>query len=539
MKLQKWIVWVLVLCLLLSGCVQDAPQAQPSNSSISIGNATPTPPPAQFLRYQEADPWDAPKFEDMEYSRPDMDAIDNALAYCTEQVPSTDSALVLAALEHYMMLYSDFATNYWLAYIRYNLDLSDQYWQQEHDFCSEHLAQLESDMDILLRELAASPHRAYLEQQEFIGEGFFDDYDEETLWTEEFTALMEQENALQAEYYALTETKATANELAELMVRMVKLRQKIATAAGYEDYPSFAYDFYYQRDYTVQQVQTYLTEIQQRLVPLYQTAQNSDAWIQGLTSSNTQKTLDFTEGVAQAIGGTAPEAFRLLEQKELHHLRYGYNKQQGAFTAFLPDYMTPFIFLTPTGTTYDHLTLTHEFGHYLRTYANGGTNASIDVEEIFSQGLENLSLLHGGEDITAFRMMMSLSTYVEQGAYADFELRIYNLPSEELTVEKLQQVYRQVKKDYKFDATALNYTDIIHLYVEPMYVISYVTSNDAALQLYQMELADPGSGVACYMANLDNAQPQFMAFLQDTGLDSPFAAGRMEDVHETLYKFLA
>ena len=77
------------------------------------------------------------------------------------------------------------------------------------------------------------------------------------------------------------------------------------------------------------------------------------------------------------------------------------------------------------------------------------------------------------------------------------------------------------------------FVHITHFYVSPQYVISYVVSNDAALQLYQMELLNPGSGLACYMDNLTTAENQLLSFLAQAGMESPFAEGRINDVKET------
>ena len=72
-----------------------------------------------------------------------------------------------------------------------------------------------------------------------------------------------------------------------------------------------------------------------------------------------------------------------------------------------------------------------------------------------------------------------------------------------------------------------------------MYVFSYIVSNDAALQLYQMELENPGSGLACLNENLDVQEPYFLAFLEQAGLESPFAPGRLREVKATFESALA
>ena len=499
MKFKSWIALVLVLCLLLSGCTtQDSTETTTGAQPVSTTTTQPTttqptesssteeppqenPPQEDMKSYEEANPSDAPRFED--------------------------------------------------------LDLSDEYWEQEHDFCTEHMAQLEADMDVLMHALADSAHREYLEQQEDFGEGFFDDYEGESLWTDRFTELMEQENELQTKYFALAEENANG-EIMELLVDMILLRQQIAEEAGYEDYPSFAYDFTYQRDYTVEDAAAYLQTVRQELVPLYLVGMEDDSWMDGIRSANSKHTLNYVEQVAAAMGGTAEEAFRLMTEKELYHMRYGYNKMAGAFTAFLPGYMTPFVFMNPTSTTYDYLTMTHEFGHFSRAYAVGGDSVSIDVEEIFSQGLENLSLCYGESDLTQLRMFLTLSVYVEQGAFADFELQIYNLEPEEVTVENVRQIFQQTMENYGLEYNSGDFVEIHHFFISPLYVISYVTSNDAALQLYQMELEEPGSGAACYNENLDSDAVTFLAFLEEAGLESPFTPGRIEDVRKTFESIL-
>ena len=61
-----------------------------------------------------------------------------------------------------------------------------------------------------------------------------------------------------------------------------------------------------------------------------------------------------------------------------------------------------------------------------------------------------------------------------------------------------------------------------------MSVISYVVSNDAAMQLYQMELQTPGSGALVYLDQLATGEQTLLSFLASAGLRTPF--GRTEEV---------
>ena len=119
----------------------------------------------------------------------------------------------------------------------------------------------------------------------------------------------------------------------------------------------------------------------------------------------------------------------------------------------------------------------------------------------------------------------SLTVYVEQAAYADFERQMYDLTGPRLTPAKLLALYERVCRDYGFDSMQWDPRDMAtvpHFYSNPMYVISYVVSNDAALQLYQMELETPGAGKACFEENLTTTEAGFLAFLDEAGLESPF-----------------
>ena len=84
----------------------------------------------------------------------------------------------------------------------------------------------------------------------------------------------------------------------------------------------------------------------------------------------------------------------------------------------------------------------------------------------------------------------------------------------------------------------MEYVLVPHFYTSPLYVISYVVSNDAALQIYQMEQAATGTGRKCLEESLYTSQGYFLAFLEEAGLKSPFAAGRLAEVKQMLQQIL-
>lgn len=495
------------------------------------------------------------KFEEMEYVRPDMTEYRALLEECTALAEEgTDFDAFEAALWEFTAFYNAYYTNYCLADIRYCGDLTDIYWTDEYEFFLETASEVDAGMDQLCYTMAASAFREKLESDDYFGEGYFDGYDGESLWDAEFTALMEEEAALISTYYDLStrlldvswagaEHEALIGQLCQLYADLIAKRQEIAAGAGYEDYPHFAYDFYYARDYTPEQEAEYIRQVKEELVPLYRdVCQYGFDGIQ-LESASESDVLGYVRGSARAMGGTVWDAYRLLEEAGLYDIAPGDNKYDASFETYIYDYYEPFIFLNPEGSSYDKLAFFHEFGHFCNDYASYGTIAGIDVSEVFSQGMEYLCLCYGEDtgDLEYLCMADSLCVYVEQAAYASFEAQAYGLTGEELSAENLCALYEQVAVEFGFDVWGVDSRDFVwvsHFFTNPMYVFSYVVSNDAALQLYQLEKEEPGAGLAKYQENLDTEEAYFLAFVESAGLESPFAEGRLEIVRNTLEDIL-
>ena len=492
-------------------------------------------------------------FANMTYTRPDLSRLDGVLSDCVESAAGKDLDTLVSHINTFNSICNNYNTNYYLAYIHYCIDMTDSYWEAEYDYCAAQSTQIQAAVDELMYALAESPLRGDLEGEDYFGAGYFDDYDGESLWTEEFTALMDREAELIRQYYTLSAKAGLMEvwsepfyntvglEMQQLYLQLVQLRRQIAQEAGYESYPDFAYDFHFDRDYTPAQTATLLKDIRLELVEEYDKLSTSDIWTKGLQSSAEHQTRRYVKTMAENMGGTIAEAYELMEGSNLYHISYGENKFDGSFEVFLPGYGVPYVFVNPTLTNHDHLTFAHEFGHFCNDYASLGNMSGIDVAEFFSQGMEYLSLQYadGGKDLVRMKLADSLCVYVEQAALADFEERVYCLEGE-LTVERISQLYGQVAQEYGYgDAVdSRSYVTVPHLYTSPLYVISYVVSNDAAMQLYQMELEKPGSGLDCYRGQLATEQSDFLTFVKWAQLTSPFEEGRIQSVKELFRKEL-
>ena len=494
-------------------------------------------------------------YSDMVYTRPDMAGMQQLLENALLAAQGSEFDSILDCIYSFNEWYDDFYTNYSLADIRYCADLTDLYWEDEYGFCTGNAPAVDAALEELYRALAKSPCRKELESEEYFGAGFFDSYEGESGWDEAFVSLLDREAELQSRYYELSEEAmdyeegtdayydACGREMVALLVELISLRQQIADYWGYGSYPEFASDFYHYRDYTTEDVENYLEGIRQELVELYTEVCESPRWESGRAYCNQEDTFGYVKSMARAMGGDIWQAFRLMERAGLYDIAYGENKYPSSFSVYLTSYWEPFIFMNPSETAWDKLTFAHEFGHFCNDYASFGSYAGTDVAEIFSQGMEYLSLCYAEtpEELVWLKLADSLCLMVEQGAFASFEQQMYSLQGENLTEENLRKLYGEVAQSYGFDALGFcdwEFVTVNHFYTNPMYIISYVVSNDGAMQLYEMELEERGSGLACYRENLDTQEAYLLAFLDSAGLESPFAPGRIAKFRTALEQIL-
>ncbi len=548
---------LLIALSLLTGCSDRLSYVR---ENLGYGEQTlETTAPWQVSTREEEttvpDSEEALTFSQMEYVRPDMKELEATLASAMAAAKGEDLDRTLDGIYEYYDAYDLFYTAYCIADIRYSLDMTDSYWEEEYNWCIAQSTVVDKGLEDLYYALADSPCRQELEGEDYFGEGFFDAYDGENKWDDTYQAMTDREAALINDYYTLTAQAGDvglgssrfyrdyAPELAQVLADLVLVRQEMATYWGYDSYADFVWDSSFYRDYTPQQMRRYLEDIRDILVPIYEQIPVTRVWDGANDFADEFRTFSYVRDAAQAMGGTVWEAFRTMESRELFDISYGPNKYPNAFEVYLSAYQVPYVFVCPRETAYDKLTFAHEFGHFCNDFASSGSSAGTDVLEVLSQGMEYLSLCYtdGNEALARAKMADSLGTYVEQAAFAEFEFQIYSLEAEEVTAEKLEKIYDQVARDYGFGTygyTPLEFTTITHFYISSFYVPSYMVSNDAAMELYSLEQETPGAGLAIYQEALDTYQSYFLAFLEEAGLASPFEEGRLEQVAELFRQVL-
>lgn len=585
---------LLALSVLLQGCLMPFPSDR--FDYLTEETTEPTKPtdrgePAEADSYLPYDEFPRPEeaelepvaFEDMEYTRPDAAALCKALGELEKLVKDGGSFdEVGAAFEAAYSDYSLFNTMDSLSYIRHTIDLNDEYYETENNWCEEQSPLIEQALEKCYIAMGQSDLRDRLEE-EYFTEDFFDFYDENQIYSNDrVVKLMQKDNDLQAQYMALQSDQTIEwngeevlyediigdesldydsylmayqlyynkynPQVGEIFAEMIRTRNEIARELGYDTFADFAYSYYYDRDYTPEEAEDYLSDIAAELAPMYFYAVYG---AQSTTPCSTDEVLDLFEKTVYRFGGEFATSYEFMQAYDLMDITDSSSKMPGSYVTYLSSYQMPFLYVSPTGKLDDLLTCCHEFGHFVDGFVNCNGTSSIDCNEIFSQGLEFLSLSRAELDddereaLTISKVADSLMTFVSQAAYAEFELRAYALPDDQLNTEGLNALFLECMEEFgqsytgMEDIIAPGWIDIQHFLIAPYYVISYCVSNDAALQIFQLE-EENGTGLETYRALMSTSSGNtILALLGENGMESPFEPGRVEELADFFEDYLS
>ena len=371
------------------------------------------------------------------------------------------------------------------------------------------------------------------------------------LWNGEETPVMDILSDEQLDYSDYLEAVGLyydkySTPCAEIMVKLIKVRNAMAAELGYESYADFAYSFYFDRDYTPEDTEKYLKNIQKYLSPLYFTAASCSYSL----PMDTEEVMELLSGVVHSLGREFATAYDYMTDFDLYDITSSPSKMPGSYMTYLPTYGMPFMYVSPEHDIGDLMTAAHEFGHFVDGFVNCGGTTSIDCNEIFSQALEYMSINAADLDekvrasLTRSHAAEAVMVFLNQACYADFENRIYELPEEELTPERLNQVFMECCQEYLYvpegseDLMGPGWFEVQHFFIAPQYVISYCISLDAALQVYEREL-ESGDGIDVYFDLLSKASGNtILALLEEGGLTSPFQRGRVKELGNFLSELM-
>lgn len=532
--------------------------------------------------------WDLVPFDEMPYERPDLDELRAAIDAVGEALDSgADYETIEPLLDACDDYYTAFSTLYSIAFIRSCQDMTDEYYADEYAWLDEASADVSQLIEKLYFRCGMSDMAQELEEKYF-WPGFAEEYadDSTAFYSDEMVALLQEESNLIAEYRALVASPTVVladgtevdyfsaleeysgyaylnllyafydqynPQLATIYIDMIKNRQQQAVQAGYDSYEELAFDHGFQRDYSPELANDYLQGIKAHIVPLYNDVMATNPyWTLDSGSIDAKRLEEVLRYGVTGMGDEVLDTYEFMFQYRLCDLEYSPLKAEMSFKTYLDAYEVPFLFMDAGGDLGDITTFSHEFGHYLDGFLNYEEDETIDLAECYSQAMELLMLtrLDGVlseqelDTLYEIKMLDVLGMYVQQGAFAEFEHIVYSTAPEDLSPEHLNQVFLGLCQDYGFseagfdDLYSMLWIDITHFYEQPFYVITYPVSHDIAMQIFQLERAEPGAGLAKYLEMLPREYPDMLDTALNAGLESPFDEGRLEKVAATMGEIL-
>lgn len=525
-------------------------------------------------------------FNDMKYARPDTDALCASFDAITALVEDgADADTILEAFFPVSDAIMEFYTMKNLAYIRYTLDTTDSYYKEENDAMELLSPDIQEKLETFYKACAQSPYRAELERKYF-QEGFFDDYEDYSRFTNpEYLALAKEEEQILAEYRTVLEDpqieyqgktqsywelldelgeidsyseymeylsiveayyRQYNEKVGEIFIRLVKVRKQLAKTMGYESYADYAYEIEYERDYTHEQGQAFCREVREVMVPVFKQLRNTSEYSElDHFAINDDILVVGLQTAAKNMGGKIEEAFRFMQAYSLYDLRSADEKFDSSYTIYLYAYESPFLTINADGTSNDYVTFSHEFGHFVDGYVTYDGAEDLETAETFSQAMEFLSLCYTDgvftqtqrNSLIRLNLIDLLDSMIYQAGLAEFEDNVYALDDKDLTIDRLNDLYRQCCKNCGFYQSSsdfyysLSWIDVPHFFEAPYYVISYSVSAGTALQVYLREAEQPGEGLAVFQKLLEREPGEgVQAVMEAAGLKNPFRAGALEEL---------
>ena len=358
-------------------------------------------------------------------------------------------------------------------------------------------------------------------------------FDSDAISNPEYTALKDRNNAIEAEYLALSSSEQQ-EKLPELYAEFAENNNKMAQLMGYDNYLEYAYENVYGRDYTYQDatelseyVKTHLSSVftdlykkfrsltgytQEELEMYYSQIQypffenlegntlvNDYIDLMAFTS-NPDKTITFSD-----------EFNKLMADGNMFRGEY-----DGAFVTTIHSVKLPIAYF---GKGYDNcFTIVHEFGHFMNEIysadvaeADDEFTQSFDLLEMHSQGNELLYLCYLEENanmtevahtLVETHSLVNMLYIVMAGMTIDtFEQAVYLNAYEGTNADKIMEdgkitadeydlLYAGICTDYGVADEIGGYWKYGMTITSPCYYVSYSVSAISVLQLYEMAHTD-------------------------------------------------
>ena len=370
--------------------------------------------------------------------------------------------------------------------------------------------------------------------------------------------------------------KDNENELDDIYDKLVKLRHKIATTLGYDNFIELGYYRMGRSDYGPKEVANFRKQIVDHVVPIVTKLHEQKKEILGIDELYFYDGINFKDGDPKPKGTPdelvksaqkmyhelSPETgefFDTMVNEELMDLVNRDGKRPGGFCTSFPKYDRPYIFSNFNGTDHDITVLTHEAGHAFQNYSSTHLPLvnyhwpTMEAAEIHSMSMEFFTWpwmkKFFKEDTEKFKykhISGSLS-FLPYGACVDhFQHWVYENPEASpkerkdkwLKLESIYMPYRSYD-EMVFIKDGGVWQGQLHIYQMPFYYIDYTLAQTCAFQFWIKNEKDSGSAWKDYLTLCRaGGSLSFVNLVKLAKLNSPFEDGCLEDVVKYVEQWL-
>lgn len=330
------------------------------------------------------------------------------------------------------------------------------------------------------------------------------------------------------------------DELNELFSKLVALRHREATNAGFENYRDYKFRDLGRFDYTKEDCFQFHESVKQHVMPLVNEILATQKQQLGLDTMRPWDTEAMPEGqqplkpfeTGEELLEKTIECFSRLrpffgdclrKMNEMKHLdlesRKG--KAPGGYNMPLAESGAPFIFMNAAGQMHDVTTMVHEGGHAIHSFLthslplNAFKDYPMEIAEVASMAMELFSMDHWdvffdkADDLRRAKehQLERVITVFPWIAIIDkFQHWIYTHPGH--TVEERTREWENICREYQ--NSVIDYTGLehyvangwqkqLHLFEVPFYYIEYGIAQLGAIGLWMQYKQDPQKALDRYV----------------------------------------
>ena len=553
------------------------------------------------------------KFKEMPYERPDIQAILNELDEINVHLASSSDAVEqIELIKKLDMLKKDFETSYSLCSVRHSINTKDEFYEQENSFFNENAPLVAAAETKVNKTILESPFRSELERE--FGSHYFQLLDCSLALKDEAIPYLQKENDLVSRYeklianakiefrgetYTLTQMaphlqnpdreyrreaykaqnawfRENEDSFDQIYDDMVKVRNSMAKALGYENYVALQYKLLNRTDYDARDVAGYRDKILSTITPLAVKLRQQQAnRLEIEDFKYFDLPIDFRSGNAKPLGDDkfivkeaqtmysqlSPETgrfFSFMVENELMDLNARPGKRSGGYCTSFDKYKSPFIFSNFNGSKGDVEVITHEAGHAFQNFMSQDMPLSsliwptYEACEIHSMSMEFLTWpwmdLFFGDQAEKFKYsaLKGAITFIPYGCTIDeFQHFVYEHP--EASPAERKEQYHKIEMKYQPD---LDYDDDFlnggtywfrqgHVFSSPFYYIDYTLAQVCAFQYLLKSLDDRKACIDEYIALCKaGGEKSFFQLLEVGGIENPMTTDVLERICPRLLNIL-